>query len=124
MRYVAIEYYVNGVSEPYKGYLKIPTDFPDGWAMGFIQYLKDEKNARNVRVYPYKVVPTPRTLGDGVENFKNMEDDFILALRSNKYFPPNPKNQRIRRMWAMSDPKYATFAPKERDKYGNSYNPQ
>lgn len=122
MRYVGIEFTIRNVSNEYKGWLKIPNDFPPNWHIGFVKYLKDNKNVTKIDIYPYKIDTNPEDMGDGPRGWINMEDDFNLALRSNKYYPPTKENQHIRRLWSTFDPVNLTYAPKGRSKLG--YNPQ
>lgn len=116
MRYVAIEYKSDKIDKPVKGYLKIPDNFPNRWSNGFMKYLMDKYSVKpqNISFYPLKVSFASETLGDSPKGYTNLEDDFILALRSNKYYPPSPITDAIRRSWSINDPTNLTYAPKER----------
>jgi hypothetical protein len=116
MRFVGIEYDVPNTNKRLKGFLRIPENFPPYWIGGFIEYLRDSKNITgNIDVYPLNVrTMTPDKMGKPIAGYDDLEDDFNLAIRSNKYYPSCPQNDAIRRCWSKLDPTTPTYAPKER----------
>ena len=117
MRYVAFEYTTEQLPDnPVKGYLRIPDTFPALWSSGFINYLKDTYNVnpRLINIYPLQVNNDSKILGDSPKGYKNLEDEFIKALRSIKYYPPCERYNAIRRSWSLNDPDNMLYAPKER----------
>ena len=117
MRFVAIEYNIPSlVNKPFKGYLRIPDDFPSSWVVGFDAYLRREKKVKGeITYYPLNIrTMTPLGMGKDIPGYDNLEDDFNLAIRSTKYFPSNPDNDAIRRAWSKRDSMSPDYAPKER----------
>lgn len=117
MRAVAIEYDVPGTNAHKKGYLRIPEDFPGDWSIGFRKYIRDKYNMKpsdDIDIYPYMKRTTSEDMGWTPFGYINMEDDFILALRSTEYYPDNEKNNALRRSWVKMEPSNQMFIPKDR----------
>lgn len=115
MRYVAIEYHAPKTNQNYKGFLSIPEEFPGNWSNGFVDYIRDKNNMTScddVDIYPLNLPTNHYSMGITPNGYKNMYDDFVLALRSNKYYPSNKQNDAIRRMWSKHTPQTQTFAPR------------
>lgn len=115
MRFVAIEYIDGTNNNKVLGYLRIPENMPAIWSNGYRDYLRDKKKVSgDIQIYPLNVhLLTPDTMGKAPTGYTNLEDDFNLALRSNKYYP-SESSETIRRAWSMMDPMSQDFAPKER----------
>ena len=115
MRFVGIEYDIPNTSNHTKGYLRIPDSMPPGWFIGYEDYLKKEKKVvSKIHIYPLNIKLDSDTMGSAITGYDNLEDEFNLALRSNKYFPRCEETDAIRRAWSMMDPVSPDYAPKER----------
>ena len=114
MNFVAIEYDNKVNNSHAKGFIRIPNDFHPEWSIGYRAYLCDKYKAENIRIYPLNVQLNSDSMGYNISGFENMEDSFILALRSTEYYPNTNTNAYIRRQWAMLDPTTQSFTVKER----------
>jgi len=110
MRYLAVEYKNSKVNLPYKGYIRYPDDLEGNWFGPFINYLKAEKNAIQVSVYPLDVLPTPDTMGLNIvtdkrlnNNYTNIDNEFYNALADPNYYPRTESNDAIRRSFSKLD---------------------
>lgn len=115
MRYVAIEYHAPKTNENYKGFLSIPEEFPATWSLGFRDYIRDKNDMTScdeINIYPINLPTDHYSMGITPKGYKNMYDDFVLALRSVKYYPPCQRNDAIRRMWSKHSLQTQTFAPR------------
>lgn len=115
MNFVAIEF-DNGVNGAHvKGYLRIPNDFNPLWHLGFRKYLSEKyQPTSSILIYPLRIHQDPNSMGKPIPGYKNMEDDFNMALRSNIYYPIGDETSNIRREWAMMDPRSCDFVKKNR----------
>ena len=114
MNLVAIEF-DNTINNTHKkGFLRIPYDFNSTWNIWFLNYLKDKYGAEEISIYPLNIQSSFENHSAAILNYDNMEDDFILALRSNIYYPDNDDNNYIRRQWASLDLTTSSFTVKER----------
>lgn len=115
MNFVAIEFDNHVNNTHVKGYLRIPSNFDPVWHLGFRKYLRDKYKSLNIKIYPLNIHQNESdTIGKDIVGFKNMEDDFILALRNTCYYPNNERNNHVLRQWAMLDPMTESFTVKER----------
>lgn len=114
MRFVAVEYKDGTNNNQVKGYIRIPDNMPPIWSNGYRDYLKEKKRViGDIKIYPLNIHLNSDTMGKAPLGYTNLEDDFNLALRSNKYYP-NESFAAVRRAWSMMDPMSPDFAPKER----------
>ena len=114
MRFVAIEYKDGTNNNNVKGYLRIPDNMPTNWSDGYRKYLKDKKKViDDIKIYPLNIHLNEDTMGKAPLGYTNMEDDFNLALRSNKYYF-SQCSEAIRRAWSKMDPMCPDFVSKER----------
>lgn len=103
---MAIEY---GAS---KGYVKVPDEFPGSWEIGFMNYIRGEKKyLGDIKIYNLNIHTTADTMAKDPAGFTNMEDDLKLALGNNKYYPPCPETDSIRRMYSKFYPTNPSFTP-------------
>lgn len=112
MRFVAVEY--KSGNNKVLGFLRIPEDFPVSWFLGFREYLSVEKKANDIKIYPLNISMNSDTMGKTPSDCTNMEDDFNLALRSNKYYPICDETDAIRRSWSKMDPRSLDYCVKGR----------
>ena len=112
MRFVAIEFESKSNNTHVHGYLRIPDNFIH-WTIGFSEYLRDKYKAKNISIYPLNVSIDSYIVSCD-KTAKNMEDDFILALRSNIYYPESINSSILRYQWASMDPSTSSFTVKER----------
>jgi hypothetical protein len=113
MRFVSVEY--KSGNNKVLGFLRIPDNFPAQWPIGFIEYLKEEKKAvGDIIIYPLNIKVTSDIMGKLPSGCTNMEDDFNLALRSNKYYPQCDTTDAIRRAWSNMDPRSLDYSVKGR----------
>lgn len=115
MNYVAVEF-DNGLNNTHVlGYLRTPDDFHPLWSIGFRQYIIDtyKVNKGTVKIYPLRVRLTSETMGKDIVGYKNMEDDFNMALSSDFYYPISPTTNSIRRQWSKLSPKSPDYCAKD-----------
>lgn len=115
MRFVAIEYKDGTNNNNVLGYMRIPENMPSIWTYGYRAYLRDKKKVTGeIKIYPLNAhLMDSDNMGKAPLGYTNLEDDFNLALRSNKYYE-ECQSECIRRAWSMMDPMSPDFAPKER----------
>lgn len=116
MTFVAVEFDNKVNNTHVQGFLRIPTGFNPKWHLGFRQYLIDTyKIIDPIQIYPLNVRLTTDEMGKRCRgSYKNMEDDFNLALRSLKYYPMSKENDSIRRQWSKLDPSSPDYRIKDR----------
>lgn len=110
MAFVAIEY--GQGDNRTLGYLRIPSNFNPKWHLGFRKYLSQKYKATEIKIYPIPVHQNTDTITIAPVGYKDMEDDFNLALQSFEYYPPTQVNSDIRRSWMKSTPRSAYFKEK------------
>ena len=115
MRFVAIEYDIPNTSNHVKGYLRIPDNVPANWHMGYYNYLREEKSiVSDIKIYPLNVHLDSNTMGKVITGYTNLEDEFNLALRSNKYYPISEEYDAVRRSFSKLDPMSPDYMVKGR----------
>lgn len=115
MSFVAVEFGEKANASYILGYLRIPEDFPPTWHLGFRRYLKDKyKISGQLKIYPLPVHQNQNTLTINPVGYKNMEDDFNLAIQSTKYYPICDETDAIRRSYSKLDLMSADYKEKRR----------